>query len=317
MASTDKGISLNDNSIPEAIRKHLHSLAEAEGKHDNPEYLDELYRVWQKKAVVFHQACDDAGLQLLDSLELQDERGFLVLTYSGSLLSMGPRVFNTQGRGGRWSEYSSIKLRTDVPDIIMEKDADIAANVSLEYGVKLNAQRLKSTSPVYILAVCPPGISSEEQDKRIRESSIYITTAFMKYNRTLQLDRDNVPDQFTMKSMTRYIAKKHNLTGNEARLLIDDFLTLVETGMLLGESVPLGKIGRFSVKIRGAQKARKVKHPGTGEEMVIEAKPSMGVPKISFSSYLKERAATLGDRPGQEPGGDYAPERDDDDSGED
>lgn len=311
MASTENGSDRHSDSIPEPIRRHLLSLAEAEGKHENTEYLEELRRVWQKKAVVFHQACEDAGLQLLDSLEHQDDRGFLVLTYSGSLLSMGPRVYNTQGKGGRWSEYSSIKLRTDVPDIIMEKDADTASDVRLEYGVKLNAQRLKSTSPVYILAVCPPGINSEEQDKRIRESSIYITTAFMKYNRTLQLDRDNVPDQFTMKSMTRYIAKKHNLTGNEARLLIDDFLTLVETGMLLGESVPLGKIGRFSVKIRGAQNARKVKHPGTGEEMIIEPKPSMGVPKISFSSYLKERAAGLSDRD-VEAGTDYRSESDED-----
>ena len=95
----------------------------------------------------------------------------------------------------------------------------------------------------------------------------------MKFNRTLQIDKSNVPDQFTMKSMTRYLAKKHNLTGQQAKLLLDDFMTLIETGMLLGESVPVGRIGRFSIKTRGVQKARVVKHPGTGEEMTIDAKP--------------------------------------------
>jgi nucleoid DNA-binding protein len=60
--------------------------------------------------------------------------------------------------------------------------------------------------------------------------------------------------------------------------------------MLLGDTVSLGRLGRVSVKVRDAQKARVVKHPSTGEEMVVDAKPSRGVPKISFSAYIKERA---------------------------
>ena len=99
-----------------------------------------------------------------------------------------------------------------------------------------------------------------------------------------------MPDQFTMKSMVRFIAKKHGLTGQEARLIIDDFITLIETGMLMGDSVPFGRLGKFSIKTRDAQKARVVRHPGTGEEMTVGAKPAKGVPKISFSKYLKERA---------------------------
>jgi nucleoid DNA-binding protein len=115
----------------------------------------------------------------------------------------------------------------------------------------------------------------------------------MKFNRDLSEGQENIPDQFTMKSMTRYLAKKHGLTGNEARLLIDDYLTMVETGMLMGETVPMGKIGRLYCKIREAQKSRVVKHPATGEDLRIEAKPAMGVPKISFSSHLKERLSRI------------------------
>jgi hypothetical protein len=63
----------------------------------------------------------------------------------------------------------------------------------------------------------------------------------MKYNRTFTLDKNSAPDQFTMKSMTRYIAKKHNMTGVEAKQLVDDFLTLIETGMLIGRDSTLGK----------------------------------------------------------------------------
>jgi len=156
--------------------------------------------------------------------------------------------------------------------------------------VMLGSSRVKTTSPAYLIAVCPEDLNEDEQDKRIRESAVFITAGFMKYNQTLQLDTRSIPDQFTMKSMVRFVAKKHGLTGQEARLIIDDFITLIETGMLMGDSVPFGRLGKFSIKTRDAQKARVVKHPATGEEMTVGAKPAKGVPKISFSSYLKERA---------------------------
>jgi nucleoid DNA-binding protein len=34
------------------------------------------------------------------------------------------------------------------------------------------------------------------------------------------------------------------------------------------------------------------RNPATGEEMLIPAKPETGVPKMSFSKHLKERAAS-------------------------
>lgn len=281
-------------ALPQAIQKQLLWIAAEQERKDDAAFIDDLTEVWEKKAALFLDQIKAVNLELVESVSAGDMRGMMVLTYSGSLLSIGP-VFQTATNVNfsRWVEYSSIKLRTDVPDIVSEWDAVLAADFGRDKPVKLDNARIKSTSPSYLIAVCPANLDEEEQDKRIRESTIYITTGFMKFNRTLQIDKSNIPDQFTMKSMTRYLAKKHNMTGQEAKLLLDDFMTLVETGMLLGESVPVGRIGRFSVKTRGIQKARVVKHPGTGEEMTIDAKPAMGVPKVSFSTYLKERAASV------------------------
>lgn len=281
-------------ALPQAIQKQLLWIAAEQERKDDAAFIDDLTEVWEKKAALFLDQIKAVNLELVESVSAGDMRGMMVLTYSGSLLSIGP-VFQTATNVNfsRWVEYSSIKLRTDVPDIVSEWDAVLAADFGRDKPVKLENARIKSTSPSYLIAICPANLDEEEQDKRIRESTIYITTGFMKFNRTLQIDKSNIPDQFTMKSMTRYLAKKHNMTGQEAKLLLDDFMTLVETGMLLGESVPVGRIGRFSVKTRGIQKARVVKHPGTGEEMTIDAKPAMGVPKVSFSTYLKERAASV------------------------
>lgn len=282
------------SSLPLPIQKQLLWIAAEQNRKDDPQFIEDLTGVWEKKASLFLEQIKAVNLELVDSVSRDDMRGVMILTYSGSLLSIGP-VFQTATNvnNSRWIEYSSIKLRTDVPDIVSEWDAVIAADFATGTSVKLDNSRISSTSPAYLIAVCPPNLDEEEQDKRVRESTIYLTTGFMKFNRTLQIDKSNVPDQFTMKSMTRYLAKKHNLTGQQAKLLLDDFMTLIETGMLLGESVPVGRIGRFSIKTRGVQKARVVKHPGTGEEMTIDAKPAMGVPKVSFSTYLKDRAVSV------------------------
>ena len=273
--------------LPEAVKTHLIGLARESGKEGDEAFLLELAALWQRKAGLFEEQAEAVHLALVDEVEEDDPRGILVLTYSGSLVSIGP---DTEKTAGRWLEYSSIKLRTDVPDVIADRPISIIGAVRTGEAVSLYGSRVTKTSPAYAIAVCPPDLPEEEQDKRIRESTIFITNGFMKYNRSVQVDRDSVPDQFTMKSMTRYLAKKHGLTGQEAKLLIDDFMTLVETGMLLGDTVPLGRIGRVSIKIREAQKARVVKHPVSGEDVVVEAKPARGVPRMSFSSYIKERA---------------------------
>ncbi|MDC7225707.1 MAG: HU family DNA-binding protein [Spirochaetales bacterium] len=277
--------------LPEAIGRHLQGLAAEQEKLEDQDYLASLADVWRQKEALFREQAKSVKLEIVDSVSNKDGRGMMILSYSGSILCVGP-VFmtSTNINFSRWTEYSSIKLRTEVPDIIMEKAATLEAPVEVDKSVLLGNSRVKATSPAYLIAVCPEDLNEDEQDKRIRESAVFITAGFMKYNQTLQLDTKSVPDQFTMKSMVRFIAKKHGLTGQEAKLVIDDFITLIETGMLMGDSVPFGRLGKFSIKTRDAQKARVVKHPQTGEEMTVGAKPARGVPKISFSSYLKERA---------------------------
>ena len=273
--------------LPKAVETHLAALAGDLGRAGDAVFLVELRAVWMRKAALFETQARAVQLDLVNEVPANDPRGALILSYSGSLLSIGPDTDKTLGR---WLEYSSIKLRTDVPDVLADRGISIVGGIRIGDEVEVNGSRIVKTSPAYAIAVCPEDLPQDDQDKRIRESTIFITNGFMKYNRSVQIDGGDVPDQFTMKSMSRYLAKKHGLTGQDAKMLIDDFITLVETGMLLGDSVPLGRLGRLSIKKREAQKARVVRHPGTGEEIVVEAKPSRGVPKVSFSTYIKERA---------------------------
>ena len=273
------------NELPEPIKNHLKTLAEELPDSLGSDILETLSDIWEKKEELYVKQAEMIGMERVGTVSNDDQRGLILLTYSGSLVSIGP------GDDKRWAEYSSIHLRTDVPKIIVEEDIQLVSDPSEKKPLELTGRKLKKTSAVYMIYVCKPEVPLKEQDKRIREATVYLTNGFMKINRSLQLE--DVPEQFTMKSMARYIGKKNNITGIFAKKILEDFFLLAETGMLLGEKVPLGRIGRLYVKKREPQKARVVRHPSTGEEITVKAKPSTAVPKISFSRYMKERSSQI------------------------
>jgi len=78
-----------------------------------------------------------------------------------------------------------------------------------------------------------------------------------------------------------------------ARAVVDDYLSMVETGMLLGERVPLGKLGNASLRYQAARKARIVKNLKTGEDLLVPAKPACLAPKFSFSQSVKDKSSAV------------------------
>ncbi len=281
---------MNFIDLPQEIKSHMESLISSSNLPDTGEFRDLLADTWDRKGILFEQQTRFLRMELIDSFGMDDERGIIVLTYSGSIISIGPKE-----EGQREVEYASIHLRSDVPKTISIQSAELAEDVRGGRAIQFSKGPLKKTSAVYKIAVCDESVPPEQQKDRIREGMIFLTNGFMKINRSIHINKTNIPDQFTAKSMARYIAKKYGITGTLARKILDDYNLLIETGMLLGETVPLGRIGRLSLKRKEAQKARIVKHPETGEDIIVKAKPPVSVPKISFSSYIKEKAADARD----------------------
>lgn len=100
-------------------------------------------------------------------------------------------------------------------------------------------------------------------------------------------------DQFTVKSIVSFLAKKHGLTQNAARAILDDYLSVVEAGVLLGERVTVGKLGSMTLKLQAAKKARVMKNIQTGEDILVPAKPATLVPKFVVSRSLKEKGSLV------------------------
>ena len=273
--------------LPEAVQAHLINLIKGSALPDTPKFRSRLAGIWDKKCTLFEQQINYLDMELAESLDADDIRAMIILTYSGSIVSIGPL------KETRDVEYASIHLRADVPKSVVVAETNLDGEIALNKPVCFSSGAIKKTSPAFMIAVCDSSLSDEVQSERIREAMIYLTNGFLKINQSIHIERKNVPDQFTTKSMARYVAKRHDLTGAAVQKILDDFYYLVESGMLLGETVPLGKIGRLSLKLKEAQKARIVKHPETGEEITVKSKPAMYVPKISFSKHIKDKAASL------------------------
>lgn len=268
------------------IQGHLKSIAATAGMENKEDALVLLTTNWLEKRQMFLDQTQALKMISIDSFSIEDTRAVLLLTYSGSLVALGPQVGQ-----GRNLEYASIKLRLDVPDLVKQQGVTLAEPLKIDHPGVFGHSALARCSDVLHLVTLEEGMSIPEQEKRLREAVIWLTNGFAKINRSLTQTPSHL-DHFTQKNMVQYLAKKNDLTQNEVKQLLEDWVTMVEAGTLLGEKVPLGRLGKMSLSLKKAQKARVGRNPLTGEELVVNAKPATLVPRFSFSKAYKDKAST-------------------------
>jgi nucleoid DNA-binding protein len=97
-----------------------------------------------------------------------------------------------------------------------------------------------------------------------------------------------VPDKLTGASLVGYLAEKNGLARRDAKQVIGDIFELVAIGVMRGERVAIGKMGKMFIRVRPARAARMGRNPLNGQEIKIPAKPATKVPRFSFSKTFKE-----------------------------
>jgi nucleoid DNA-binding protein len=276
------------SQLPEKIQKHLQGILPSTDLPANEESMEILAANWVGKKDLFESMTKGLSMQETQSCIAEDKRAMLIMTYSGSLVGIGP------DRGeGRWMEYASIAQRSDVPGIVSVEETGLKDPVSVDTNVNFTKGSVKNTSSVFKIAVCAPDVDLSEQEKRVKEAMIFLTNAFVKLNRKSFAAEGDTPEQFNMKAMIKFLSGKNNLTQKQAKAILTDFVLLVETGVLLGERVSLGKLGSISLKKRPPRKPRVMKNRFTGHEMTIPAMPERFSPKFSFSKGIKVKAAEI------------------------
>lgn len=276
-----------ERPIDERVLRHLRAVSESSGLPPGEDSLRRITENWIGKRRMFESQTRLLGMEMPTRLAVEDSRGVILLTYSGSLITLG-----RSSGGGRTFEYASIKLRNDVPAFVRAEGVTVSHEISVDAPVEFGNCSIERSSDVLLIAACPASVPAAEEEMRLREASVFLTNGFVKINRTLTIPEDTI-GHFTLKNMVDYVAKKHGITQAFARAVLDDYLSMTEAGMLMGESVPFGGIGRLRLARRPARKARIGRNPATGEEITIPAKPATFVPKMAFSRRMKDRASMV------------------------
>lgn len=168
------------NQLPAQIQVHIKHITGQSGLPDSDESYEKIARGWLDKKEAFEKEIQAQGLVEVDSLDKGDSKGGVALTFSGSLVLVGPLK-----DGSRKSGYNSIGLRKNVPESIVQDDSQLAANICVDQPIEFVSGPVKKTSAIYKLAVCPETLALEEQEEKISDATVIITQEFIDINNAL------------------------------------------------------------------------------------------------------------------------------------
>ena len=97
--------------IPDTIQDHIREIAVKSGLPQGEDAVEAISEGWLQKNNLFDTRISELQLETTEVLEADFPRGALLLTYSGSLITIDPVIENR-----RRVQYTSIGLRLDVPD---------------------------------------------------------------------------------------------------------------------------------------------------------------------------------------------------------
>lgn len=169
-------------SLPAQIQSHIKTITPSTGLPDNDESYEKLAEGWQKKLELFNQQIEAGGMVETDGLAQGDKRGCIALTYSGSLILIGP----LEG-GKRKCAYNSIGLRKDVPESVVKEGAGLVGDLSVDRPVTFENGPVKSTSAIFKVAVVEEELSRIEEEQKISEVTVILTQGFVDVNQALML----------------------------------------------------------------------------------------------------------------------------------
>jgi hypothetical protein len=174
----------NFSKVSEKVQNHLKQLAgsvkvvSADGSTDDP--LEALAGAWLEKEDRFNNQMEDNNMELVDTLGKDDAKGALILTYSGSLLTVGPLTDN-----GRKVEYVSVGLRTDVPDAAEQDDAELASDINVDAPAEFSNGPIQKSSPIYKIAVVKEEMAPEDEEELLADVTQVLIDEFADVNKTL------------------------------------------------------------------------------------------------------------------------------------
>lgn len=169
-----------ENTINETIRRHLRQLVKTAGLPDTEESRQSLEAAWLEKMNSFDDEVESRGMEQTDTLPAEFEGGALLMTYSGSLITVGPLTGN-----GRGVAYRSIGLRNDVPESAEADATNLAGDVAIDSSALFTNGPIEKSSPVFRIALIIDEMEEEDQEELLTEVTKILTENFVDLNKTI------------------------------------------------------------------------------------------------------------------------------------
>lgn len=166
--------------LPARIQDHIRNIATTAGFEETEASYEKIAIGWLKKEKAFLDTISQKGLTEEDSLSLNDPRGGIALTYSGSLILVGPLK-----DGFRKAAYYSIGFRKDVPESLKNDNSQLDQDIHVDQSIVFQIGPIKKTSPIYKFAVCNEMVAIAQQEEIISEATIIITNDFIDINKAI------------------------------------------------------------------------------------------------------------------------------------
>lgn len=166
--------------LPAAIQVHIKNITAAAGLPDNEDSYEKLAGGWQDKEDVFTKELAEQGMVEVKLLKKENPKGAIALTYSGSLVLIGPLIENKRKCG-----YNSIGIRKDVPKTIIDEQSILANDIKIDQPIKFETGPVQSTSAIYKIALCEDGLEALEEQEKISEVTLIVAGEFADINKAL------------------------------------------------------------------------------------------------------------------------------------
>lgn len=154
------------STLDPAIQAHLVTLSPDEGA------LEGMAAGWLEKERAFVEESGGLGMESVDEC-LEPACGFLALTYSGSLVAVGPLSGKT-----RRAVYVSIDQRRGVPGRAESEQTVLADTAAVGRELVFSTGPVKRTSAIYKLAILPSVLTAAKQNQLLDEATLTLTKEF-------------------------------------------------------------------------------------------------------------------------------------------
>ena len=169
------------NQLDTAIAEHLKGIRKSLDIENDNEALEVLAQAWIEKEDAFNRQIDEKSMETVEEFDPDtEEGGVLLLTYSGSLLSIGPRQNNL-----RSASYASIGLRQDVREFAEEEDAQLEGPVRTGDLARFVRGPVQSSSKIYKMAIFKEEMDAAEEEELLAEVTQILAEDFTEVNRTI------------------------------------------------------------------------------------------------------------------------------------